>query len=109
MKRRWIFLVILAVVALSMAISVEKKIKSLDKFTIEMDCKLNRAYEYVDLSIGCECGNKLEAEVPTESDELWPLVHFCARCKMRYMLVKESLPPKKGEWAKYYGYSGEVN
>ncbi len=43
------------------------------------------------------------------NDEVWPLVYFCARCKMRYTMSKANRPPEKWEWAKSYGYAGDPN
>ena len=63
----------------------------------------NRDYEFVDISVGCQCGNQIKADIPVDANS-WPLIYFCARCKMRYTILKEDKPPQIYEWADYYGW-----
>ncbi len=61
---------------------VEDKIK-------EQVRKQNRAYEYIDIQIGCKCGNQPFVEIPFHTNNFWPVEFTCAVCKTKYTISRD--------------------
>ena len=59
--------------------------------------KRNRDYEFVDVEIGCECGNKLSAETPyrEKAFRLWEV--SCSECNAKYVLSKTPFKVYRGD------------
>ena len=47
-----------------------------------------RDYAFVDLEIGCECGQRIRMEFPTDDQDLWPIWFNCTTCDTKYVLTK---------------------
>ena len=45
-------------------------------------------YGFVDIEVGCECGNQMVIGFPIRPDCSWPVVFTCQDCRARYVLSK---------------------
>ena len=50
--------------------------------------KQGRDYAFVDLEIGCECGQRIRMEFSTDTKDLWPIWFNCTKCDTKYVLTK---------------------
>ena len=52
--------------------------------------KSNRDYEFVDIAVGCKCGNKPFLEVPYRTNSFWPVEFTCAKCDIKYVITRDT-------------------
>ncbi len=48
----------------------------------------HRDYEFVDIKVGCECGNQMVIGFPIQPGCSWPVVFTCQDCRAKYVLSK---------------------
>ena len=79
-------LVILLLLSLSLAAFA--RLFECRKDIKEAGRKSNRDYEFVDIVVGCTCGEQLLLEQPYHENAFWPVVFTCQKCNARYVLSK---------------------
>lgn len=56
--------------------------------------------EFVDITVGCECGTKLYFEAPYPSN-LWPFAITCRECRTKYVMTREPVSLEVVGWIDY--------
>ncbi len=83
MKKNIIIVLLLSIVIPTIAFLVINR-----KAFKEVRRKQSRTYEFVDVKVGCKCGQQPSLEIPYHTNNFWPFEFTCAKCNTKYAIYR---------------------